>query len=165
MMRGSVNMREPLRPAWLTVRPKSFDTPRPVIARDLRPDSIWRGRAAKPDASTPPRRCRSRRQLQSSGGALMTRRNGIRILRALCAGVALLAMAGASGQAARQFSFAYDQPTTTAYGVAGNIFDAKLKELSDGKFSINQFPGGQLGQEPQLLQKLRAGAIDFVITS
>src|SRR5438128_7590697 len=65
----------------------------------------------------------------------------------------------------RQFSFAYDQPTTTAYGIAANIFDAKLKELSKGTMSINQFPGAQLGQEPQMLQKMRAGDIDFVITS
>ena len=27
----------------------------------------------------------------------------------------------------RSFSFAYDQPPSTAYGIAGNIFDAKLK--------------------------------------
>jgi len=74
-------------------------------------------------------------------------------------------LAGAAGAQARQFSLAYDQPTTTAYGAAGNIFDAKLKELSGGQMSINQFPGGQLGQEPQLLQKMRAGDIDFVITS
>ncbi|MEP7062969.1 MAG: TRAP transporter substrate-binding protein [Betaproteobacteria bacterium] len=72
--------------------------------------------------------------------------------------------AAASAQS-RTFSFAYDQPTSTAYGIAGNIFDAKLKELSKGTMSINQFPGGQLGQEPQLLQKMRAGDIDFVITS
>ena len=65
----------------------------------------------------------------------------------------------------RTFSFAYDQPPTTAYGIAANIFDAKLKELSGGKMSINQFPGAQLGQEPQMLQKMRAGDIDFVITS
>ena len=73
----------------------------------------------------------------------------------------------ASGAAAqnRAFSFAYDQPPSTAYGIAGNIFDAKLKELSGGKMSINQFPGAQLGQEPQMLQKMRAGDIDFVITS
>ena len=77
------------------------------------------------------------------------------------------AMLWASGAAAqnRSFSFAYDQPPTTAYGIAGNIFDAKLKELSGGKMSINQFPGAQLGQEPQMLQKMRAGDIDFVITS
>jgi len=90
---------------------------------------------------------------------------GLATLRALAFASLSLAAAAASAQAARQFSFAYDQPTTTAYGIAGNIFDAKLKELSGGKMSINQFPGGQLGQEPQMLQKLRSGDIDFVITS
>ena len=73
-------------------------------------------------------------------------------------------LTGASAQT-RTFSFAYDQPNTTAYGIAANIFDAKLKELSKGTMSINQFPGAQLGQEPQMLQKMRAGDIDFVITS
>ena len=54
---------------------------------------------------------------------------------------------------------------TTAYGIAGDIFDAKLKELSGGKMGIDQFPGAQLGQEPVMLQKLRTGDIDFIITS
>src|SRR5262245_59072035 len=71
----------------------------------------------------------------------------------------------ANAAAQRKFSFAYDQPTTTAYGIAANIFDEKLKQLSGGKLSINQFPGAQLGTEPQTLQKLRAGDIDFVITA
>ena len=31
--------------------------------------------------------------------------------------------------------------------------------------SIDQFPGAQLGQEPVMLQKMRSGDIDFVITS
>src|SRR5438105_8264461 len=79
--------------------------------------------------------------------------------------MASLAASSGYGAENRAFSFAYDQPPTTAYGLAANIFDAKLKELSGGKMSINQFPGGQLGQEPQMLQKLRAGDIDFVITS
>src|SRR6476660_3202459 len=67
--------------------------------------------------------------------------------------------------AQRKFTFGYDQPRTTAYGIAADIFDAKLKELSGGKLSIDQFPGAQLGQEPVMLQKLRTGDIDFVITS
>ncbi len=54
---------------------------------------------------------------------------------------------------------------TTAYGIAADIFDAKLKELSGGKMSIDQFPGAQLGQEPVMLQKMRSGDIDFIITS
>ncbi|HTI46255.1 MAG TPA: TRAP transporter substrate-binding protein [Casimicrobiaceae bacterium] len=94
----------------------------------------------------------------------MESRFGSTLCRVLAVGFAALFAAAAHGQA-RTFSFAYDQPTTTAYGIAGNIFDAKLKELSKGTMSINQFPGGQLGQEPQLLQKLRSGDIDFVITS
>jgi len=78
---------------------------------------------------------------------------------------AAIGLSGAAQAQNRTFSFAYDQPPTTAYGIAANIFDAKLKELSGGKMSINQFPGAQLGQEPQMLQKMRAGDIDFVITS
>jgi len=81
----------------------------------------------------------------------------------LAAGV-MLALPG-SAFAQRKFSFGYDQPRSTAYGIAADIFDAKLMELSGGKLGINQFPGAQLGQEPVMLQKLRAGDIDFVITS
>jgi tripartite ATP-independent transporter DctP family solute receptor len=65
----------------------------------------------------------------------------------------------------RHFSFAYDQPKTTAYGIAGDTFAAKLADLSHGTMIIDQFPGAQLGQEPQVLQKLRTGDVDFSITS
>ena len=85
-------------------------------------------------------------------------------LAALALGAAALAMPG-SANAQRKFTFGYDQPKTTAYGIAGDIFDAKLKEVSGGKLSIDQFPGAQLGQEPVMLQKLRTGDIDFIITS
>ena len=79
-------------------------------------------------------------------------------------GAAVLGLS-TDANAQRKFTFAYDQPPPTAYGIAADIFDAKLKELSGGKMSIDQFPGAQLGQEPVMLQKLRAGDIDFVITS
>jgi TRAP-type transport system periplasmic protein len=85
------------------------------------------------------------------------------------AALALVALAwvgfSSQAQAQRKFTFAYDQPRSTAYGIAADIFDAKLKELSGGKMSIDQFPGAQLGQEPVMLQKIRSGDIDFVITS
>jgi tripartite ATP-independent transporter DctP family solute receptor len=90
----------------------------------------------------------------------------IRRLASALIAVAALAMAtSTAANAQRKFTFGYDQPKTTAYGIAGDIFDAKLKELSGGKLSIDQFPGAQLGQEPVMLQKLRTGDIDFVITS
>jgi len=48
--------------------------------------------------------------------------------------------------------FAYDQPRSTGYGVAADIFSNKLEELSRGTMLIDQFLASQLGQEPQVLQ-------------
>jgi len=77
-----------------------------------------------------------------------------------------LAVATSAAQAqTRKFTFGYDQPHNTAYGIAGDMFNAKLMELSKGTMGIDQFPGAQLGQEPVMLQKVRTGDIDFIITS
>jgi tripartite ATP-independent transporter DctP family solute receptor len=87
----------------------------------------------------------------------------------LIASAALLVAAAfgqlAAAQDVREFSFAYDQPHSTGYGFAGDVFGQKLDELSGGTMTVNQFPGAQLGQEPVMLQKVRSGDIDFVITS
>src|ERR1700741_1113464 len=85
----------------------------------------------------------------------------------LAVGFYCLVAAGTTATAleARHFSFAYDQPHTTAYGIAADTFANKLQELSHGTMNIDQFPGAQLGQEPQVLQKLRTGDVDFSITS
>jgi TRAP-type transport system periplasmic protein len=92
-------------------------------------------------------------------------RLGSKIAAALFgASVALLAH-GALAADAKHFTFGYDQPHTTGYGIAGDIFAAKLKELSKDTMLIDQFPGAQLGQEPQMLQKIRTGDIDFIISS
>jgi tripartite ATP-independent transporter DctP family solute receptor len=66
---------------------------------------------------------------------------------------------------ARHYSFAYDQPHTTGYGIVADLFNAKLMELSHGTMAVDQFPGAQLGQEPQMLQKIRTGDIDFMVSS
>jgi len=84
----------------------------------------------------------------------------------------VLALAGwiglsgaASAQEAKHYRFAYDQPRTTGYGVVGDVFANKLKELSKGTMLIDQYPGAQLGQEPQVLQQIKSGDIDFCISS
>ena len=69
------------------------------------------------------------------------------------------------GQEVKHYRFAYDQPKSTGYGIAGDIFADKLKELSKGTMLIDQYPGAQLGQEPAVLQLMRAGDIEFCITS
>ena len=90
----------------------------------------------------------------------------MRIRGILYAAVGLVA-AAATARAAdvRHFSLGYDQPHTTGYGVVGDVFNDKLSELSHGTMVIDQFPGAQLGQEPQLLQKIRTGDIDIVVVS
>src|SRR5450631_366242 len=72
---------------------------------------------------------------------------------------------GASAQEARHFRFAYDQPRNTGYSIAGDIFADRLKELSKGTMLIDQYPGAQLGQEPQVLQLMKSGDIEFCISS
>jgi TRAP-type C4-dicarboxylate transport system substrate-binding protein len=88
-------------------------------------------------------------------------------LRAAAIAVAMGVLAGMAARAdqMRHFSFAYDQPHSTGYGVAADLFNSKLMESSHGSMAIDQFPGAQLGQEPQMLQKIRTGDIDFMISS
>src|SRR5215831_16692342 len=79
------------------------------------------------------------------------------------AGLSLVA-AGAEAQP-KHYKFAYDQPVSTGYGIAGDIFADKLKELSKGTMLIDQYPGAQLGQEPQVLQLMKSGDIEFCISA
>jgi tripartite ATP-independent transporter DctP family solute receptor len=87
------------------------------------------------------------------------------ILSGLIAAAAIMLTAGAGAQEVKHFRFAYDQPRNTGYSVAGDLFADKLKELSKGSMLIDQYPGAQLGQEPQLLQLVKSGDIEFAIIS
>lgn len=95
-------------------------------------------------------------------------------LLAAASGVALLGIAacgggssdaqGAGGGCDRtDLRFAYEGPKGTAQEIAANIFEEALESSSN--FDVAQYPGAQLGGEPDLLQKIRAGDIDFIISS
>ena len=88
---------------------------------------------------------------------------GVASVLFLTAGLSFAAT-GAHAQS-KHYKFAYDQPVTTGYGIAGNIFSDKLKELSKGTMLIDQYPGAQLGQEPQVLQLMKSGDIEFCISA
>jgi TRAP-type transport system periplasmic protein len=88
-----------------------------------------------------------------------------RMIRAALAAAAMLWATGASAQNVKHYRFAYDQPRNTGYSIAGDLFSEKLKELSKGTMMVDQYPGAQLGQEPQVLQLVKAGDIDFAIIS
>src|ERR1700704_4250877 len=93
-----------------------------------------------------------------------TNRRGV--LAGLAAGTAALAMPHVvRAQEVKHYRFAYDQPKPTGYGILGDIFANKLKELSKGTMLIDQYPGAQLGQEPQVLQLVKSGDIEFCISA
>lgn len=87
------------------------------------------------------------------------------LTRGILLGIALAMSSTAAFAQSRAFSFAYDQPKTSGYGVGAEMFNKKLMDLSKGTLSINQYPGAQLGTEAQTLQKVQTGDIDFVLMS
>jgi tripartite ATP-independent transporter DctP family solute receptor len=91
--------------------------------------------------------------------------NPARIIVTLIAAAAALFGTGAGAQEVKHYRFAHDQQLNSGYSIAYDIFSARLKELSKGTMLVDQYPGAQLGQEPQLLQLVRSGDIDFAIVS
>lgn len=87
------------------------------------------------------------------------------LARGILLGAALAMASTAALAQKREFSFAYDQPKNSGYGIGAEMFNKKLGELSKGTLSINQYPGAQLGTEAQTLQKVQTGDIDFVMLS
>ena len=87
------------------------------------------------------------------------------LARGILLGVAIAMVSSAASAQKREFSFAYDQPKNSGYGIGAEMFNKKLGELSKGTLSINQYPGAQLGTEAQTLQKVQTGDIDFVMLS
>src|ERR1700737_1339003 len=92
----------------------------------------------------------------------MSRRRAL--LGAIAAAFAMTELS-ANAQEVKHYRFAYDQPKTTGYGILGDIFSDKLKALSKGTMLIEQYPGAQLGQEPQVLQLVKSGDVEFCISS
>ena len=91
--------------------------------------------------------------------------NRRKFIGAAVAAAAMLFAASAGAQEVKHYRFAHDQQLNTGYSVAYDMFSAKLKELSKGTMLVDQYPGAQLGQEPQLLQLVKSGDIDFAIVS
>src|ERR1700742_2617524 len=90
---------------------------------------------------------------------------GLKRLFGAIVAVCTFAATQLQAQEAKHYRFAYDQPKTTGYGILGDIFADKLKALSKGTMLIEQYPGAQLGQEPQVLQLDKAGDVEFCISS
>src|ERR1700736_462692 len=84
---------------------------------------------------------------------------------AIMAAGTFVAAATAHAQEVKHYRFAHDQQIPSGYSVAYDLFSGRLKELSKGTMLVEQYPGAQLGQEPQILQLVKSGDIDFAIVS
>jgi TRAP-type transport system periplasmic protein len=89
----------------------------------------------------------------------------IKVFGGLVLAAAVMFAASVRAQEVKHYRFAHDQQLNSGYSVAYDIFSAKLKELSKGTMLVDQYPGAQLGQEPQILQLVKSGDIDFAIVS
>jgi tripartite ATP-independent transporter DctP family solute receptor len=102
---------------------------------------------------------------KSKTGGRVAMRNRAKLMGAAIAVTAIMFAASAGAQETKHYRFAHDQQLNTGYSVAYDIFSARLKELSKGTMLVDQYPGAQLGQEPQLLQLVKSGDIEFAIVS
>src|SRR5437899_5869481 len=102
-------------------------------------------------------------KIKTGGSAAMANRR--KFMGGAVAAAAVLFAASAGAQDTKHYRFDHDQQLNTGYSVAYDMFSAKLKELSKGTMLVDQYPGAQLGQEPQLLQLVKSGDIDFAIVS
>jgi tripartite ATP-independent transporter DctP family solute receptor len=103
------------------------------------------------------------RKSKTGGNGAMTIPGKFIAVALAAAAMAFASSAGA--QEVKHYRFAHDQQLNSGYSIAYDIFSAKLKELSKGTMLVDQYPGAQLGQEPQILQLVRSGDIDFAIVS
>lgn len=101
---------------------------------------------------------------KSKRGDCVTK-NPAKFVGAAITAIGILLAGGACAQEVKHYRFAHDQQLNSGYSIAYDIFSAKLKELSKGTMLVDQYPGAQLGQEPQILQLVRSGDIDFAIVS
>jgi len=88
-----------------------------------------------------------------------------KIVSGLIIGAVMALVASANAQEVKHYRFAHDQQLNSGYSVAYDIFSARLKDLSKGTMLVDQYPGAQLGQEPQILQLVKSGDIDFAVVS
>ena len=84
------------------------------------------------------------------------------VLRAALVGASMLAAAAAG---AAELKVGYSLPQTSHYGVGATVFGEQLDKLTNGKYTVKQFPANALGGEREMVEGAQIGTVDVVITS
>lgn len=82
---------------------------------------------------------------------------------ALAAVLGALTLVPANAQTALKLG--YSLAPTSHYGVGATAMGEELARLSDGRFTIEQFPANALGGEREMVEGAQIGTVDLVITS
>jgi TRAP-type transport system periplasmic protein len=80
-------------------------------------------------------------------------------------GAALTAISFGSVNAQTSLKLGYSLAPTSHYGVGATAMGEELERLSDGKFTIEQFPANALGGEREMVEGAQIGTVDLVVTS
>jgi len=85
----------------------------------------------------------------------------------LCATALAVSMTltAAAANAQTVLRFGHVGEVGSHFDVAGNEFAKRVKEKSGGKIEVQVFPSSQLGNDKDMLQKMKLGQIDFFLPS
>ena len=86
-------------------------------------------------------------------------------MRHILTGLAGAALIAGAAQAQQSVVIGHSLSPESHYGIGADAFIAKLEELSDGEWTGEQAPAGQLGGERDMIEGLQIGSLDLVITS
>lgn len=81
------------------------------------------------------------------------------------ASIAAFGAASALPAAAETLRLGHDQPEAHGYQEVGVFLDKKLREATDGEWTIAIFPGAQLGNEMAMLDSVMGGNLDMSIAA
>ncbi|HYH19111.1 MAG TPA: TRAP transporter substrate-binding protein, partial [Azospirillum sp.] len=71
----------------------------------------------------------------------------------------------AAGAQAEELKLGYSLAPTSHYGVGATAMGEELARLSNGKWTIKQFPANALGGEREMVEGAQIGTVDIVVTS
>ena len=89
----------------------------------------------------------------------------MRLLKTLAGGAVVAGMAAAGAQAQTVIKLGHVGDVDGHYDRAAKEFSKLVKEKSGGKIDVQVFPASQLGNDKDMLQKLKLGQIDMFIPS
>jgi tripartite ATP-independent transporter DctP family solute receptor len=87
------------------------------------------------------------------------------VARFVAAGAVGLSMLFSAGQAGAQTSIriGYVTPADGAHASAAVPFAEALEQIAPGRFTVEQFPGGSLGNERELAEALQLGSLEMAV--